>query len=360
MTGSVYIHIPFCRQKCRYCSFVSFAAPELIEDYLEALLKEIRTLYKDEMLDTLYLGGGTPSILKAEQIEKILSLFNFDRKTEVTMELNPENLTEKYFSQIKNCGINRLSIGCQSFDEKILNLIGRKHSPEDVENAVKFARNSGFTNISLDFIYGLPDQTIESFVSDLEHAKDLGVQHISLYGLKIEEGCYFYNHPPINIADEDLQSEMYLAAIKTLCNFEHYEISNFAKEGFYSRHNLNYWNNGNYYGFGASAHGYEGDTRYSNQDNLKKYIQIPFEKKSTRKLSKQEKLEEEIFLGFRRKTGINYGLINNKFGINFEEKYSKILKKYFSTGHLETTASGCKLTTGGILVSSYILADFLE
>ena len=359
MTGSVYIHIPFCRQKCRYCSFVSFAAPELIEDYLEALLKEIRTLYKDEMLDTLYLGGGTPSILKAEQIEKILSLFNFDRKTEVTMELNPENLTEKYFSQIKNCGINRLSIGCQSFDEKILNLIGRKHSPEDVENAVKFARNSGFTNISLDFIYGLPDQTIESFVSDLEHAKDLGVQHISLYGLKIEEGCYFYNHPPINIADEDLQADMYLKAIETLSDYEHYEISNFAKEGFCSRHNLNYWNNGRYYGFGTAAHGYENNTRYSNRTSLKDYISDPL-RKNIHTLSGQEQLEEEIFLGFRRKSGVSFGLINEKFNMDFEQKYSKILDKYTRSGHLEKTAGGCKLTVAGILVSNIILSEFLD
>ena len=359
MTGSVYIHIPFCRQKCRYCSFVSFAAPELIEDYLEALLKEIRTLYKDEMLDTLYLGGGTPSILKAEQIEKILSLFNFDRKTEVTMELNPENLTEKYFSQIKNCGINRLSIGCQSFDEKILNLIGRKHSPEDVENAVKFARNSGFTNISLDFIYGLPDQTIESFVSDLEHAKDLGVQHISLYGLKIEEGCYFYNHPPKNIADEDLQADMYLKAIETLSDYEHYEISNFAKEGFCSRHNLNYWNNGRYYGFGTAAHGYENNTRYSNRTSLKDYISDPL-RKNIHTLSGQEQLEEEIFLGFRRKSGVSFGLINEKFNMDFEQKYSKILDKYTRSGHLEKTAGGCKLTVAGILVSNIILSEFLD
>ena len=152
---------------------------------------------------------------------------------------------------------------------------------------------------------------------------------------------------------------MYLKAIETLSDYEHYEISNFAKEGFCSRHNLNYWNNGRYYGFGTAAHGYENNTRYSNRTSLKDYISDPL-RKNIHTLSGQEQLEEEIFLGFRRKSGVNYGLINNKFGINFEEKYSKILKKYFSTGHLETTASGCKLTTGGILVSSYILADFLE
>ena len=359
MTESVYIHIPFCRQKCRYCSFVSFARPEFIENYLEALEKEIKYFYKDEKLKTLYLGGGTPSILDFKQIEKILGVLNFDSQTEATMELNPEHLTTEYLKQIRSLGINRLSIGCQSFDEKILETIGRKHTPEDVENAVEFAFDAGFGNVSLDFIYGLPNQTIESFASDLEHAKALGVQHISLYGLKIEEGCYFYNHPPDNIADDDLQADMYLKAIKILSDFDHYEISNFAKEGFYSRHNLNYWNNEHYYGFGTAAHGYENNTRYSNQTNLKDYISNPL-KKFEHYVLPQEQLEEEIFLGFRRKTGINFNFLNKKFNINFGKKYSKILDKYIRTGHIEKTDCGCKLTVDGILVSNMILSEFLE
>lgn len=359
MTESVYIHIPFCRQKCKYCSFVSFAQPEFIEKYIEALEKEIKYFYKGERLKTLYIGGGTPSLLTAKQLEKILTLLNFDSKTEVTMELNPEHLTEDYLKEIKSLSINRLSIGCQSFDGRILEEIGRKHSPQDVENAVKFAFEAGFENVSLDFIYGLPNQTIESFTSDLKHAKELGVQHISLYGLKIEDGCYFYNHPPKNIADEDLQADMYLKAIETLSDFEHYEISNFAQEGFYSRHNLNYWNNGHYYGFGTAAHGYENNTRYSNQTNLKDYFSDPL-KKFEHSVPLQEQLEEEIFLGFRRKSGVNFGLINKKFNINFEQKYSKILDKYISSGHLERTEYGCKLTVKGILVSNMILSEFLD
>ncbi len=360
MTKSAYIHIPFCRQKCRYCSFISFAAPNLIEDYLEALEKEINQFYKGELLDTLYLGGGTPSLLTAKQIKKILSPFKFDKNTEVTMELNPEHISEEYLSEIKKAGINRLSIGCQSFDKEILDIIGRKHTPDDVENAVHYAQNAGFKNINLDFIYGLPKQTLKSFTDDLIHAKNLGVSHISLYGLKIEEGCYFYKNPPTEIADDDLQSEMYLAAIKTLKDFDHYEISNFAKSGYFSRHNLNYWNNENYYGFGVAAHGYQENIRYSNQENLKNYILNPLKKNKTHTLSKQEQLEEEIFLGFRRKSGINFEKINKKFRINFEEKYSKILSKYYKSSHLEKTLSGCKLTIEGILVSNYILSDFIE
>ena len=360
MTTSAYIHIPFCRQKCFYCSFVSFAREDLITSYVEALKKEIKHFYKNETLKTIYFGGGTPSILASNQIGEILSLLNFNSETEVTMELNPEFVDEKYLREIRHFGVNRLSIGCQSFDENILKLIGRKHSPKDVEYVVKTAQKVGFKNISLDFIYGLPTQTLSSFVSDLERAKSFDIQHISLYGLKIDEGCYFYKNPPKAIADEDTQADMYLSAIKTLTDFEHYEVSNFAKKNFHSRHNLNYWDNLEYYGFGLSAHGYEKGERYANQTILEKYIENCFEKEQTHKLSNQEKLEEEIFLGFRRMSGINVEEINKKFGINFNEKYSSILKKYSSTNHLLETPTGWKLSDSGILVSNLILSEFLD
>lgn len=360
MTLSAYIHIPFCRQKCFYCSFVSFARSELVETYINTLKKEIRHFYKSEILKTIYLGGGTPSILTPAQLNGILSEFSFDDKTEVTMEMNPEKINAKYLAEIKKIGINRLSIGCQSFDENILKKIGRKHSPKDVDFVVKTAQDTGFENISLDFIYGLPEQNIESFLNDLQRAKSLGIQHISLYGLKIEEGCRFYKNPPKKIADEDLQADMFLGAIKTLSDFEHYEVSNFARNGFFSRHNLNYWNNENYYGFGAAAHGYENGTRYANQPDLEKYIKNPLSKISEHVLSLQEKLEEEIFLGFRKISGIDTKKINEKFSIDFDEKYHEILQKYSLGGHLEKTHCGWRLTENGILVSNIILSEFIE
>jgi len=360
MTTSAYIHIPFCRQKCNYCSFISFAKPELIEKYMISLNKEIQHFYKGEELKTLYLGGGTPSLLKSEQVGKIISNFKIAHGAEVTMELNPEGVNEEYLKEIKSLGVNRLSIGCQSFDAEILKVIGRKHSPSDVEFVVKTAQDTGFDNISLDFIYGLPGQSEESFISDLEFAKTLNIQHISLYGLKIEEGCYFYKNPPENIADEDAQANMYLKAVATLSDFEHYEISNFCLENFHSRHNLNYWNNENYYGFGTAAHGYEIQTRYSNKTNLSDYIENPFEKEFENKLTAQERLEEEIFLGFRKTQGINSTQINKKFGIDFDEKYEKILSKYLKTNHLKKTDCGYALTLEGILVSNLILSEFLE
>lgn len=357
---NVYIHIPFCKSKCKYCSFVSFPRLELKEQYLQALAKEIRTCYGGETLDTLYFGGGTPSVLTPQEFKKLIDLFNIDDKTEITTELNPETITYEYLEGLKDAKINRLSFGCQTFDDKILKLIGRRHSAQDVEQTVKLAQKAGFNNISLDFIYGLPEQTTEGFNEDLKRAVSLGIQHISLYGLKIDEQCYFYENPPKNLPDEDIQVDMYLTALDSLKDFEHYEISNFSLPGFHSRHNLNYWNNNTYYGFGVAAHGYENGTRYFNTSDLDEYINNPITHKSSHNLTEQEQLEEEIFLGFRKMEGINIEKIDKKFNINFREKYAAPLKKYTSYKYLSETNTGFKLTTNGILISNIIFADFLE
>lgn len=371
MTENVYIHIPFCKSKCHYCSFVSYPKPELKEQYLISLEKEIKTFYKGEKLKTLYFGGGTPSLLTADDFSRLIGLFTIKtdqtpapyplplRAGEITVELNPETITVEYLKNLKQTGINRLSFGCQTFDNNILKLIGRRHNSKDVENAVKYAQNAGFENISLDFIYGLPTQTIEGFENDLKHAISLGITHISLYGLKIDEGCYFYKNPPKNLPDEDVQADMYLKAIETLKGFEHYEISNFSKKGFNSRHNLNYWENNSYYGFGCAAHGYENGIRYFNTSNLEDYINNPLASKTSHKLTQQEQLEEEIFLGFRKISGINVEKINKKFNIDFRKNYASTLKKYLSYKYLSETNTGFKLTTEGILVSNVILSEFL-
>ena len=355
MVKSAYIHIPFCKSKCKYCSFISFPKLELKEQYLDALIKEIKYYYKGETLDTIYFGGGTPSLLTPEEFKILLNLFNYKDETEITAELNPDGLTRNYLKELKSIGINRISLGCQTFNDNILQLIGRRHNSQQVEDAVKFAKNAGFDNISLDFIYGLPNQTAEMFAADLKRAISLDVQHISLYGLKIDEGCYFYAHMPENLPDEDIQAEMYLKAIEILKNFNHYEISNFGKP---SRHNLNYWNNNNYYGFGAAAHGYTGSIRYSNTEKLEEYIQNPQKHFLEHTLTKQEQLEEEIFLGFRKTDGIDIPHIEHKFNINFDKKYSKILKKY--SDFLEKTPHGCRFNTKGILISNTILCEFLQ
>lgn len=357
---NVYIHIPFCKSKCKYCSFVSYPQAELKAEYLKALEKEIKFRYKGELLETLYFGGGTPSLLTINEFKSLIYLFNYNDKTEITAELNPETISLNYLKNLKSTGINRLSFGCQTFNDEILKLIGRRHNAKDVENAVEWAKQAGFENISLDFIYGLPNQTTNGFEQDLQHAKALDIQHISLYGLKIDSNCYFYKNPPKHLPDEDMQADMYLKAIETLNNFEHYEISNFSKKGFNSRHNLNYWNNNTYYGFGCSAHGYENGIRYFNPSNLNEYINTPTIHKDEHKLTPQEQLEEEIFLGFRKMEGINIEKINKKFNINFKKKYAKTLDKYISYKYLSETNVGFKLTTGGILISNVILSEFLD
>lgn len=370
MIKNTYIHIPFCKGKCHYCSFISYNRLELKEQYICALQKQINAEYKGEALNTLYLGGGTPSLLKVNEIESIINQFEFDDNAEITCEVNPDSVDFDYLCGLCEIGINRLSIGSQTFNDEILKLIGRKHSSEQIKSAVQNAKEAGFDNISLDFIYGLPKQGLNDFINDLKIAIGLDIQHISLYGLKIEKNCYFDENPPKNLPDSDLQADMYLKAVDMLKNngFEHYEISNFAKindvgqvcptYAFESRHNLNYWNNNTYYGLGCAASGYGNKIRYTNEVDLEKYIKNPLKKGVNHELTEQEILEEEIFLGFRKISGINVGNINKKFYINFENEYSSVLQKY--SDFLIKTEHGYALTLNGTMLSNEILAEFIN
>ncbi len=358
---SAYVHIPFCKTKCFYCAFVSTCNLKLETGYIISLLKDIDTNYKKNKLKTLYIGGGTPSILSLKHVEKIINKFELFENAEITFELNPENADEIYLKGLLNLGINRLSIGVQTFNDDILKLINRTHNSQKALETINLAKNIGFKNISLDFIYGLPTQTIEDFKNDLEIAKSLDIQHISLYGLKIEENSVFRKKTPKNLPDDDTQADMYLSAIEILKDFSHYEISNFAKnESFQSKHNLTYWSNEQYYGFGCGAHGYEDGIRYANAFDIHKYIENPLLRDFGHTETEKEKLEEEIFLGFRIEKGLNTPKINQKFNINFDEKYAQALKKYISTGHILKTDCGYKLSNAGFLISTVILADFLE
>lgn len=362
MVRSAYIHIPFCRSKCNYCSFVSYPKLELKKEYLKILAKEINNYYEEEMLNTIYFGGGTPSLLEISELENILRIFKFSSNTEITLEANPDDCSYDYFRGLYDLGINRISLGCQTFSESILKLINRRHNAGQVIDAVKTAQDAGFKNISLDLIYGLPNQTIEIFNSDIQKAISLGIQHISFYGLKIEPGCYFYNNMPENLPDDDMQADMYISGVKLLEDngFEHYEVSNFAKHGYNSRHNSAYWQNEEYYGFGVAAHGYKNGIRYANKDTIESYLEDCFSHKETKIISPQAKLEEEIFLGFRMMKGINVSNINAKYGIDFEEKYRDVLQKYEKLNLLKKTKDGYAFTLQGILVSNVILADFIE
>ena len=362
MTQNVYIHIPFCTKKCSYCSFISYESLNLKNIYVDALSQEIKKRYQGEKLKTLYVGGGTPSILSINDFEHILKPFCYDDTTEVTVELNPNDADKDYLKGLLKLGVNRLSIGVQVFDDNILTKIGRRHTAKEAKNAVEYAKHAGFKNISIDLIYGLPEQTIESYEQTLLEAINLDVQHISLYGLKIEEGCTFFNKRPDFLPDDDAQADMYILSKEILNKngFNHYEISNFAKEGYESKHNLNYWNNGEYYGFGVAAHGNQNNVRYENSTNINTYINAPEIPANTTTLTTSEKLEEKIFLGFRKLKGINIAEIKSEFNINFEKKYSKILAKYLQLKHIEKTNNGYKLTQNGILLSNNFLSEFID
>ncbi|MDD3435622.1 MAG: radical SAM family heme chaperone HemW [Candidatus Gastranaerophilales bacterium] len=370
MVKNAYIHIPFCKSKCNYCSFVSFCNLGLKNDYLNALKKQIKAEYQGESLNTIYFGGGTPSLLSIDEFRELLDLFNLNKDVEITFEANPDDANLEYSKNLMQLGVNRLSLGVQTFDDKILQIIGRRHNAVQTLFALHCAAEAGFDNINIDLIHGLPTQSLADFVSDLQKVEELGIHHVSLYGLKIEDGCYFYKNLPSCLPDLDLQADMYLKAVEVLKDkgFEHYEISNFSLPGFNSKHNLNYWNNNTYYGFGCSASGYsyvvgqvcptyETAVRYTNEINLKKYIQNPLNKFSKQHLSEQEILEEAIFLGFRKIAGINVEEINKKFDIDFDEKYSKILEQY--SEFFIKTQTGWALTTKGILISNEILAQFI-
>ena len=360
MAKSVYIHIPFCKSKCKYCSFVSFTNFEKKLGYIFSLLKEIDTNYNGENLKTLYFGGGTPSLVEVEYLKKIIDKFNFETDCEITLELNPDDASLEYLISLRKIGINRLSIGSQSFDDNILKFIGRRHDSEQIIKAVNLAQEAGFGNISLDLIYGLPTQTVEVLQKDLETITGLGVQHISTYGLKIEEGSFFYSHLPKNLPDDDTQADMYIMVNKYLESkgYKRYEISNFALEGYESKHNLNYWNNDEYYGFGVSAHGYVDGIRYSNFTTLEEYLNNPSQHECGHFLTETEKLEEEIFLGFRKECGIDVGKIKTLYNIDFEDKYKDVLRKY-EPKYIVKTDVGYKLTLEGVMLSNNVLCEFI-
>ncbi len=361
MINCYYIHIPFCEKKCKYCAFCSFELLKFKKDYLEALKKEISFYYNKNPIKTLYIGGGTPSLLEEDEIKDIISNFKINKNTEITIELNPKSTDYKKLKKYKNIGINRISLGVQNFDDKVLSEIGRLHTKKDIYEALENIKKAGFDNFSIDLIYGLANQTKQDWERTLDEAISINPPHISLYGLKIEEGTYFYKHPPKNLPDEDMQAIMYESAVRKLKKYyKHYEFSNFAKEKkYFSKHNINYWHLGSYWGFGLSASGYIENKRYTNTANLKKYINNPLEK-NYEILSKQQQTEEEIFIGLRLLKGINFNKINKKYNIDIFKKYEKEFLKYIDLKLMKKTKFGVKLTQKGILISNNILCDFIK
>ncbi|MEI7474068.1 MAG: radical SAM family heme chaperone HemW [bacterium] len=367
---SVYIHIPFCKSKCSYCSFISFTENNNLKKlYIDELIKEIKnglSQVKSPILKTIYIGGGTPSLLSLEELEQIItSLLNnaeFAEDIEFSIEINPATVDLAYLTGLRQLGLNRLSIGVQSFNNEILKLINRRHNSYDAVKCVEWAKQAGFNNISIDLIHGLPKQTLQNWEETLEKGISLGINHISAYGLKIEEGTEFYTNMPSELPDEDLCADLYIKTVDFLKNqaFHQYEISNFAIEGYSSRHNTAYWTNKEYFGFGIAAHGYIKGVRYSNTSDLDLYLNNTDKKEHEHTVSNKERIEEAIYLGLRLNKGINLLEFNDEYNFDILKHYEKIIQKHIKNGFLELENHFLTLTTEGFLLSNCILSDFID
>ena len=312
--AGLYVHIPFCKRRCLYCDFFSTTLLERREEYVLAVLQEISNRREEagEPIRTIYIGGGTPSMLTAEQIRTILAAIGTKDATEITMEANPGDLTSEYLRAIRRAGINRLSIGIQSFKDELLQLIGRRHTATQAINAVHMAQEAGFDNISIDLMYALPTQTMTLWEEDIESALRMNIQHISCYGLMYEDGTalsHMRDTGDIEPIDEDTENEMYdvLCCRLKQAGFTHYEVSNFALPGYEAKHNSSYWNGTPYVGIGAGAHSYVGRTRSWNPNDIDAYINGIKQSNLVREseqLSDTDLYNEYIMLGLRTCQGI--------------------------------------------------------
>ncbi len=324
MASSVYIHIPFCKSICSYCDFCKFIYNEKwVYAYLKALKNEIKDRYMGDEIKTIYIGGGTPSALSLSEIKKLLEIvkiFNISNLQEFTFECNIEDINRDFLLLLKSYGVNRLSIGIESFDENKLKFMNRKSDYKDVENKIKLCRKLCFNNINLDLMYAIPGETLKTLKKDLNLFLKLKPEHISTYSLILEKHTKAYVDKTSPI-DEELDYEMYKYIENKLKNMHHYEISNFAKKGYESKHNLVYWDNAEYYGFGLGASGYIDKIRYNNTKSLKDYLLGNYVK--TREIiGEKESMDYEIMLGLRKIDGINIKKFNKKFGKNVEDVYN--------------------------------------
>ncbi len=366
----LYIHIPFCLSKCRYCDFCSFPhpAPDKVNKYISTLKYEIEEYgrrYAEYTVDTVYFGGGTPTLLSSNELTDILntvkSCFNVTKDAEITAECNPATADSEYFSIMRKAGFNRLSLGVQSMNDGELKILGRLHSSADVKKAFIDARAAGFENVSADVMFGIPDQTLSTLEDTLDEVLRLSPTHVSLYGLKIEDGTHFARHrQELALPDEDTEYEMYLSSVKKLSEngFERYEISNFAKNGFYSRHNLKYWLREDYLGIGISAHSCIWNERFFENNDIENFFGNTYDV-SIETISSHDILCEKIMLGMRLEQGVNFELLESEYGKS-AEKYKAALEKFIPSGHVVKKADSLCFTDSGMYISNYILSEILD
>lgn len=369
----LYIHIPFCKQKCGYCDFLSFPRGEEIQSqYVEALLAEIKKVEPllEYEVSSVFFGGGTPSILKAEYLTEILDTlrdrFHFDGNAEISLEANPGTVDEEKLKAYRKAGFNRISFGCQATEDELLKKLGRIHTYDQFLKEYEAARKAGFQNINVDLMSALPGQTLKQWVDALKKIAHLGAEHISAYSLILEEGTSFYEkQDELQLPGEEEERRMYEATFEVLGQFgyEQYEISNYAKPGFACRHNVGYWIRTDYLGLGLGAASLLDNKRFSNTDNLEIYLkhsQNPDEiRENVEMLDTKDCQEEFLMLGLRMMRGVSEKEFEEKFGHTLDEIYGDVIDKYVKMGMLVRADGRMFFSRKGISVSNVILADFL-
>lgn len=376
----LYIHIPFCVQKCKYCDFLSAPATKQVQNaYMEALLTEIREAdvpgdrdVKKDTVVSVFIGGGTPSAVEPEWITKVLNTarkrFVFGENVEITMEMNPGTVTPESLLEYRRAGVNRLSIGCQSTKDEELKRIGRIHDYRQFLDTYNAVREAGFENVNVDLMSALPNQSMKEWEENLRTILALQPQpeHISAYSLIVEEGTPFYSmfeKGELLLPDEDEEREMYWLADRILqeAGYEHYEISNYAKAGYECRHNCGYWTRRNYLGFGIGAASLYDNIRFRNSDSLQAYLNEPTGlREDLQELSLYEQMEETMFLGLRMLEGVSAEAFEEQYGVNVDEIYRRQIEESIGEGLLECCDNQIFLTAKGLDLSNYVMAKFLD
>ncbi len=373
--AGIYIHIPFCSSRCSYCDFATgLFQQELAERYVRALVADIRSSgYLGDIVDTIYFGGGTPSLLAPAQLKSILATvhdcFKIDPQSEITLEINPGSVNEEKLRAFRSLGVNRASFGAQTFDDAELAKLGRSHTTAETLKTFNDLRGVGFENVSFDLIAGLPGQTLAGWQRNISQALDLRPEHLSFYLLEVHSGTPLAEHIRRGIQpepDDDLAGVMYHWMLEQAADarYEHYEISNLCRPGFHSRHNLKYWTGDAYYGFGCSAHSYDGATRrWSNHRDVLKYVTLVESGKSAvveeQQLSQTDVRAEAVFLGMRLMRGIDLRAFSKSFGVDLRDEHAEDLDRFCRAGLVELDGDLIRLTRTGALLSNEVFAAFV-
>ena len=374
--AGIYIHIPFCRSRCSYCDFATgIHNVDAAERYVTAVVHELDSYAEISTaeVDTIYFGGGTPSLVSSTQLQRLLDTvhrrFHVTEHVEVTLEMNPGTVTDENLAAFRRLGVNRASFGAQTFNDSELARLGRSHTAEQTRETFRRLRDTGFKNVSLDLIAGLPGQTVAQWQRNIDEALAMRPEHLSFYLLEVHEGTPLANHIRTGLQpqpDEELAAAMYELMLDQAdaAGYIHYEISNLSLPGYESRHNTKYWTGAPYFGFGCSAHSYDGGSnRWSNERDVNAYVELIAADKSPiverRELNEEDRQSEAVFLGLRMMEGYNVRDYQNRFGLNLIERHRENLERFSDAGLIELTDDRLKLTRSGALLSNEVFAAFI-